>query len=149
VLTIEDRLALRALVDAYAEAVDRKDGPAVAALFMPQGRMVVPDPTSSGTLLPTRTGRDEVLEAMGNLARYRTLTHLVGGQVLRDGDPVTGVTTCVAHHLYERDGAARLLVMGIHYHDTYDRDGGEWRFAERRFEWDWRDDRAVGTGGRA
>jgi hypothetical protein len=153
-LTIEDRMALRSLVDAYADAVDRKDPPGVAALFLPEGRLVVPDPADPVRRVTVRTGRGEIISALGRLRRYRALTHVVGGQVLADTDTdtdradrtVTGVTSCLANHAYEQDGRARLLVMGIHYHDTYGLEAGVWRFAARRLEIGWRDDRPLGEG---
>jgi len=157
-LTIEDRLALRSLVDAYADAVDRVDPAAAASLFLPAGRLVVADPADPEHPLTARIGRDEIIAALGRLGRYRALTHVVGGQVLGRVDAsgaavgsgaanaVTGVTACLANHVYERDGRARLLVMGIHYHDTYGLEGGTWHFAERRLEIGWRDDRWLGEG---
>ncbi len=145
-LTTEDRLELRSLVDAYADAVDRNDPAGVAALFLPGGRLVVPDPSDPAHPLSVRTGRDEIVTALARLGRYRALTHVVGGQVLAEGVlPVAGVTTCLAHHVYERQGR-RLLVMGIRYHDTFGRESRSWRFAERRLEIGWRDDRALGEG---
>jgi uncharacterized protein (TIGR02246 family) len=144
-LTLEDRLALRALVDTYAEAVDRKDADAVAALFASDGRLVVPDPERPGEVLGDRSGRAEILDALGHLQRYTELTHVVGGQVLRDGPVVTGVTTCVANHVYDRHDETRLLVMGIHYHDTYGREGDGWCFAERDLRIGWRDDRILSS----
>ena len=153
-LTLEDRLALRSLVDAYAEAVDRKDPAGVAALFTPEGRLVVPDPDDPAHPLTTRSGRDEIVVALDRLQRYEALTHVVGGQVLAPAEAglaaahVTGVTTCLANHVYERDGTRRLLAMGIHYHDTYTRHEGTWHFAERSLQVDWRDDRPLGEPAR-
>lgn len=147
-------MALRALVDAYADAVDRNDPAGVAALFMPDGRLVVPDPSHPDRPFTERTGREEIVAALGRLGRYRALTHVVGGQVLAAADAglaadhVTGVTACLANHVYERDGRPRLLVMGIHYHDAYRRHEGAWRFVERSLDIGWRDDRALGEEGR-
>ena len=152
-LTVEDRLALRSLVDAYADAVDRQDPAGVAALFMPEGRLVVPDPADPDTPRTIRVGRDQIVEALGLLHRYDALTHVVGGQLLAAADAglaadhVTGVTTCLANHVYEHHGVRRLLVMGIHYHDTYARHEGAWRFAERSLQIGWRDDRVLGEAG--
>jgi hypothetical protein len=151
-LTLEDRLALRSLVDAYADAVDRKDAGGVAALFTPEGRLVVPDPADPDRPLTIRVGRDQIVDALGRLQRYDALTHVVGGQLLAaagaglTASHVTGVTTCLANHVYEREGVRRLLVMGIHYHDTYARHEGAWRFAERSLAIGWRDDRVLGEG---
>ncbi|HTZ09454.1 MAG TPA: nuclear transport factor 2 family protein [Acidimicrobiales bacterium] len=144
-VSTEDLVALRRLVDRYASGVDHRDVPAVAALFSPGGRLVahfgpgtVEDPV-------VRSGRDDVAAALeAGLARYRATTHVVGGQVVEpDGDGARGETTCLAHHLYDRDGQARLLVMAVRYADRYERRPGGWCFAERRLRLDWRQDRPL------
>jgi len=157
---IADRLALRRLVDTYARDVDHRDSDAVALLFAPTGRLVAHfDPGAPGS--PTiRTGREEIRGALvDGLARYLGTTHVVGGQVVGlgaggDRDRATGETTCLAHHVYERAGERRLLVMAVRYHDEYVRttgddgggpggEGGVWCFAQRQLHVDWRDDRPV------
>ncbi len=83
---------------------------------------------------------------MAGLERYLGTTHLVGGQVLDiedDGEHASGETVCLAHHVYERDGVRRLLVMAVRYEDRYVREAGAWRFAERQLRLDWRDDRPM------
>ena len=40
----DDRLALRALVDAYAQSVDARDADRFAELFAPDGELVVFEP---------------------------------------------------------------------------------------------------------
>jgi hypothetical protein len=96
-----------------------------------------------------RTGRAEIAAALvAGLARYIGTTHIVGGQVVElDGDRATGDTVCLAHHLYERDGTRRLLVMAVRYQDTYARTSGTWRFGERQLRLDWRDDRLMAERG--
>jgi hypothetical protein len=144
-LDVADRLALRALVDAYADAVDRQEAGEVADLYAPDGVMEVTDdtdPVASGTV---RSGRQDIARALRVLGYYRTLTHVVGGQMLKvDGDgEVTGTTTCLAHHVLERDGSLVLQVMGVKYHDRYVRLDEGWRFARRRIEFQWRDERVL------
>jgi len=145
-LTVEDRLALRALVDAYADAVDRKEAAEVAALFAPDGRMVVAGDGGARGGGTRRRGRREIADALAALGSYHTLTHVVGGQALArhatDG-AVTGITTCVAHHVLERGDRRVLQVMGVKYHDTYVRLDEGWRFAERTLEFQWRDERDL------
>lgn len=147
---LEDRIALRALVEQYAQGVDAKDVDAVVALFAEDGRLI-------SHLLPgteddplVRTGHGQLKRALdAGLAPYLGTTHVIGGQVLElEGDHASGFTQCLAHHVYEAaDGAGgrRLLLMAIRYEDRYVRDGG-WRFAERRLRLEWRDDRALEDG---
>jgi hypothetical protein len=145
-LTVEDRLALRALVDAYADAVDRKDGPGVASLYAPDGRMEVADDRDPDAAGVCRTGREEITRALRVLGHYRALTHVVGGQALAAGGAgdgsasAIGTTTCLAHHVLDRDGRRILQVMGVKYHDRYVRLDEGWRFALRRIEFQWRDE---------
>jgi uncharacterized protein (TIGR02246 family) len=140
--SVEDRLALRQLVDAYALAVDRRDVAAVAALFADQGRLVsrLQFPAGDGELV--RQGRDEIATAIAaGLERYVRTTHVVGGQIVQlDGDRARGDTVCLAHHVYDKGDARRLLVMAVRYTDTYARCPDGWCFTERQLDLDWRQD---------
>ena len=142
-----DRVALRLLVDTYAHEVDHRRAAAVAALFCADGRLVShfhPRPRAAPVM---RRGRADITAALEEgLAVYRSTTHVVGGQVVElHGEQAAGETTCLAHHLYERDGATRLLVLAVRYEDAYAREDGGWRFAERQLRLDWRDDRPLGA----
>jgi len=148
---IAARIALRRLVDTYARLVDRRDTDAVARLFTPDGRLVAhfhagPDGSPS-----VRTGRDEIVAALvAGLRPYVGTTHVVGGQVIEvdiEGERARGETVCLAHHVYERDGARRLLVMAVRYEDEFVCKSGSWYFAERQLRLDWRDDRPMAERG--
>jgi uncharacterized protein (TIGR02246 family) len=139
------RVALRLLVDTYARWVDCGDTDAVAELFTEDGTLVAhfysgPDGSPS-----VRSGRAEIRAALvAGLERYVGTTHVVGGQVVDvDGDGASGDTVCLAHHVYERDGVRRMLVMAVRYRDTFVCESGTWRFAERQLRLDWRDDHPM------
>ncbi len=139
------RVALRLLVDTYARDVDRRDTSAVAALFSEEGKLVAHFYTAADGSSNVRTGRAEIEAALvAGLERYLGTTHVVGGQVVEiDGTRAHGETVCLAHHVYERDGARRLLVMAVRYQDEFVCESGTWRFAERHLRLDWRDDRPM------
>ena len=150
VLSADDRLALRSLVESYALGVDQRRSADVASLFAADGVLVVPA-TPTGLAAPVeRVGRSAIAKAMDGIARYdRTLHaivgHVVGGSV---GGQATGVASCLAHHVRGLDGGGlSALVWGMHYFDDYVfvSDEGElaWRFARRRLEVDWIEERPV------
>jgi hypothetical protein len=142
---IAARLEIRALVDAYARHVDGVDPAAVAALFSEQGRLTAHFHTGTDGKPVVRTGRAEITAALvAGLALYRRTTHVVGGQVVElEGDAACGETVCLAHHVYDRDGQERLLVLAVRYDDDYVCESGTWRFASRQLRLDWRDDRPL------
>jgi hypothetical protein len=145
--TTADRVALRHLVDAYATGVDHRDIGAVTGLFTATGRLVAHFHVSEDGTPVVRTGRPDIAVALEDgLRRYVATTHVVGGQVVDlDGDTARGETTCLAHHIYERRGETRLLVMAVRYDDAFMREDGVWRFEQRELRLDWRDDRPVGA----
>jgi ketosteroid isomerase-like protein len=145
------RIALRLLVDTYARHVDRRDTEAVARLFAADGRLVAHFHQGPDGAPSVRTGRQEIAAALvAGLAPYVATTHIVGGQVVEvdvEGEGARGETVCLAHHLYERDGAQRLLVMAVRYEDEFVCESGSWYFAERQLRLDWRDDRPMAERG--
>jgi ketosteroid isomerase-like protein len=145
------RIALRALVDAYAHHVDGADADAVAALFSDDGSFVAHFHTDAQGHAVVRRGRAEITAALrAGLAVYRRTTHVVGGQVVElDGARAHGETVCLAHHVYERAGVSRFLVMAVRYEDDYVCQSGTWRFASRQLRLDWRDDRVLDEPGGA
>jgi hypothetical protein len=142
---VADRVALRALVDAYAQFVDRRDAASVAALFTADGRLVSRLHNAAADAPIVRRGRQEIAAALvAGLDRYIATTHVVGGQVVAiDGDAATGDAVCLAHHVYESHGARRMLVMAVRYTDKFARQAEGWGFAERQLHLDWREDRIM------
>lgn len=141
-----DRLALRDLVDAYAFAADAADGPALAALFAPDGVLVVEAPPDRGGRRERR-GRHEIAGAIAGLARYDVTTHFVGThRVLVDGDGATGETYCLAHHIV----GGSDTIWSVRYRDRFRRTEEGWRFASRHVGVEWvAEQPAVVVRGRA
>lgn len=57
------------------------------------------------------------------------------------GETATGEIYCVAEHLFEKDGARKIMVWMIRYEDAYRKEGGQWRIAHRRLHIDWTETR--------
>ncbi|HAM02460.1 MAG TPA: nuclear transport factor 2 family protein [Acidimicrobiaceae bacterium] len=141
-----DRIALRALVERYAWAVDAGDIDGVVDLFAEDGVLLSHLMAGTEETPLERRGHGQLRQALElGLAQYQRTTHVIGGQVIElAGDEAGGTTQCLAHHVYRDDqGDDRLLVMAIRYHDRYCKRDGAWRFAERRLRLEWREDRPL------
>lgn len=120
-----DREALRALVDRYASAADRRDTAAFADAFTEDGVLSTPR--------GERRGRGELGEVTRLLARYDETRHAVTDQRIdgADGDRATGSTWCTAEHVTVGDVRVETHVMTIRYDDVYRRVDGAWRIERR------------------
>lgn len=130
---------LRDLAHRYAWAVDRRQGAELAALFTLEGaiRGYAPNPIDY-------TGPARLAAMMADLGMFERTMHNVFNQLFEQDEhgQVTGMTYCVASHLLPGDEPV-LVDMAIWYHDTYARQQGQWKFAERRLEMLWVENRPV------
>jgi ketosteroid isomerase-like protein len=140
-----DRLAIRELIDAYAHCADRRDAEGQKALFTEDTHFVVymngegTDPTED------LRGRESLTPVFENLRTYEVTTHFNGqSTVALDGDRASGESYCIAHHVVRVEGGRRLMVASLRYLDSFVRQGGTWRFAERHLYVDWVETRTIG-----
>jgi hypothetical protein len=59
-----------------------------------------------------------------------------------DGDRATGMSYCIAHHLFTDGGERKLMVAWLRYGDTFVKGDDGWLFAERNLYVDWTETRA-------
>jgi ketosteroid isomerase-like protein len=142
---IADRLALRALGDEYARAVDHRDRDALLAVFHPDGVLVLLDQVDPTVVTATRRGHEELGDITTVIARaYDRTFHFVGTTSYDvDGDRATGEVYCLAHHLTPTRHGGTDYVMLIRYQDTYSRRDGRWAIDERRLITDWTETHAA------
>lgn len=162
-LDAADRFALRALVDAYAVAADRRDIPGFLAVFTPDAVLTTFEP--DGRRRSARHGHDELSAIPPALERYERTFHLVTTHHVEavgdeaDADPggeAVGVAYCEAHHHRPPDlavGAASGTagapssgtdkVMYIRYEDRYARHGPGWRIRAREVHVIWVEERRL------
>ncbi|GAA3811133.1 nuclear transport factor 2 family protein [Streptomyces phyllanthi] len=142
--SVQDRLDLRQLVDAYALAVDRRLPDLFASLFSDDGQLVVRDTDRPYRKPLVLDGRDGWTKAFAVLAPCVLTTHFVGNHLVRlSGDRATGETYCLAHEIYPGGEAGRLLVRSVRYRDSYCRTDGRWRFSRRELTVDWVEERVL------
>ena len=127
---VEDRLALRELVDRYACIADDRDYALVDQVFSEDGVLVGP-----GFEL---AGRDAIRAGMQGIEQYEATLHCVHNQLVEiDGDDATGETWCVASHLFSAEGQRQKLDWGIRYRDAYRRTAAGWRITRRELRLVW------------
>jgi len=143
-----DRVAIRELVDAYADCADRRDAKGQMALFTPDTHFVVYMDAKSAIPSQELHGRESLAPVFENLNSYAVTTHFNGQSTVQlDGDRATGVSYCLAHHVTRRDDGDSLMVASIRYLDTFVRQDGEWYFAERKLMVDWIETRPLTPAG--
>ena len=139
----DERLALRGLVDAYAQSVYARDADRFAGLFAPDGELVVFEPEEAEPSISWR-GPDELREVMKLLSSYSTTFHLMANHTCEiDGDMATGEVYCLAHHLTEEGAAGDNTLMVNRYRDRYAKLDDAWRFARRDVMRQWTEHHAA------
>ena len=164
-----DEAELRSLSTGYAAAVDRCDGTMLAALFVPDGVLMVPD--YPGDLRPViaRRGHDAIRRLPDGLRRYQRTFHQVSNhRYVVAGDLASGQVACVAHHVTGAEGAEGAegtedaegaggavgdrpagtdSVWFIRYRDDYQRTAAGWRIARRELHLQWVEEHPVAVLG--
>ena len=146
-LPLEDRVALRELVEAYGMAVDALDVEWFNSLWTPDAVLALHDATGE----TRRWTGDEIAGIVAGVGRYLRTLHFVGNHRAHvEGAIVSGHTYCFAHHLVAatdgREEHARDRVLAIRYDDRYARADPDadadaqpaWRFARRDVRMLWR-----------
>ena len=139
-LDVRDALAIRALCERYAQAVDDGDRMAFTSVFTPDGHLVSDFGGGRGSHCNGHEELAQVVVRAKGLAP--TTMHFIGNHLAqRDGDAATGVTYCLANHL--REDLSNLVMM-VRYDDQYRRAGDhEWLIADRRVEILWTETRQA------
>lgn len=144
---IEDRAALKALVDMFSNLADTKSVDEQVLLFTEDATV---DSWSEGKQVSSFTGRKQIGEAFSAyLALFDTVFHMNGQQtVALHGDRATGVSYCLVV-LIGKDGDKRFRnTAGVIYRDEYVRRDGRWLIAKRVSNFTWRSrDEAPTAGG--
>jgi ketosteroid isomerase-like protein len=139
---LADRLAIRALVDAYAHCADRRDADGQKALFTDDTHFVVYMDGEGTDPSQELNGREALTPVFADLNRYEATSHFNGQSTIAlRGDRATGESYCLAHHLSTEGGERKLMVASVRYQDTFVKHDGAWLFAERKLYVDWTDTR--------
>jgi ketosteroid isomerase-like protein len=140
-----DRLAIRELVEAYAQCADRRDAKGQMALFTEDTHFVVymnaKDPNPSSEL----HSRAALAPVFDDLNKYAATMHFVGQSTILTltSDRATGEAYTLAHHLTIDGEKRRLMIAALRYSDKLVKLDGAWLFEERLLYVDWIEERAL------
>jgi SnoaL-like protein len=138
-----DRLALRRLVDGYAQAIDHRRPALLSELFWADCEFIV-DHGMSGRPPLVYRGNNGLRTAFELVERYSGSMHAVAGQMVElAGATASGEVCGVAYEWYSKGQESRMRTTGLRYLDVYQRKHQEWRFSSRRVIVQWVTDQPI------
>jgi hypothetical protein len=141
-----DRLAIRELVDAYAQCADRRDAEGQKALFTEDTRFVVHMDGQGSEPTQVLVGREALTPVFDDLNRYEATMHFNGQSTITlDRNHATAESYCIAHHLSTKGDERALMVAYLRYRDTFAKANGAWLFAQRDLYVDWIETRPAAS----
>jgi hypothetical protein len=140
---IEDRIALKNLVDTFSILADQKETQKQTLLFTEDASV---ETHSNGQLVTSLKGRKQIGDAFANfLKNFETVYHSNGQQTLTlNGDKASGISYCMVTLIGVESGKKMKTSMGVYYQDEYVRKGNQWLIAKRKSTSAWRDKQELG-----
>jgi SnoaL-like domain len=139
---LEDRIAIRELIDQYAFCADTRDAQGQMAIFTEDTNFEV----YMDEKLPAPTqvvkGRKNLFPVFDDLNQYLSTMHFNGQSTIKvDENRATATSYCRAYHLKVQDGVQKFMIAGIRYFDIMVKQDSQWLFAERKLKVCWIENR--------
>ena len=129
--TVEDQLAVAAVMHRYARTVDNHDFPSLRTCFTDRCTLAGYPPPAPEVV----EGGDAIVEYIsGQLGKYGRTQHLLGQiEVTVDGDTAYAESYVQAFHLLADDDTTMVHLWGS-YHDWFVRAGEAWVIDKHRID---------------
>ena len=139
---IENRIALKELVDTFSILADKKETDAQTFLFTEDAEVYT---YNEGELTTVLKGREEIGKAFGDyLSLFETVYHINGQQTVNiDGDKADGISYCQVVLVRTENGEKIALMQGVYYNDEYTNIDGKWLISKRTSNFVWSDSRII------
>ncbi len=140
---IEDRMALKALVDEFSILADRKDIPNQLLLFTQEAKV---ETMNNGQAVSALVGHKQIGDAFSKfLDLFEVVYHINGQQTVTiTGNQATGISYCEVTLIGDQNGKKMKTKMGVHYKDEYVKQNGKWLITNRQSTFAWRDVQPLG-----
>ena len=128
---IEDRIALKNIVDTFSILADHKDIQKQVLLFTDDATVASTVQGQPGMAL---TGRKQIGDAFtAYLNNFETVYHINGQQTVTiNGDQASGISYCTVTLVGTDSGKKMKTTMWIYYNDDYVRKDNKWLIAKRK-----------------
>lgn len=135
---IEDRIAIKNVVDTFSVLADQKDIKTQVLLFTENATVAS---NVNGQPGMTLTGRKQIGDAFtAYLNLFETVYHINGQQtVTLNGDKATGISYCTVTLIGTQDGKKMKNTMGVYYNDEFVKENGHWLIAKRTSNFTWQE----------
>ena len=135
---IEDRTALKNVVDVFSILADQKDTQKQTLLFTEDA---VSETYVNGQIVSTLKGRKQIGDAFAAyLSLFETVYHMNGQQtVVINGEKATGTSYCLVTLIGVENGKKWKTNIGAYYEDEFTRHNGQWLIAHRKATFAWQE----------
>ena len=135
---IEDRMALKNLVDTFSTLADQKETQKQTLLFTEDA---VSETFVNGQVVSSLKGRKQIGETFAAfLNNFETVYHINGQQtVMLNGDKATGISYCFVTLIGTENGKKMKTSIGAYYTDEFVRQNGHWLIAHRKATFAWQE----------
>ena len=142
IMELEDRVALKNLVDTFSNLSDTREAELQAQLFTEDATVKT---LINGKVSVELKGRKQIAEVFGNfLAKQEIIYHINGQQtVTLNGNYATGISYCQVAMIANVDGKRTITQQGVRYDDEYQKIDGRWYIKNRISNFMWRDTREL------
>jgi hypothetical protein len=135
---IEDRIALKNLVDTFSTLADQKETEKQTLLFTEDA---LSETFINGQVVSSLKGRKQIGETFAAfLNNFETVYHINGQQtVTLNGDKATGISYCFVTLIGTENGKKMKTNIGAYYTDDFVRKDGHWLIAHRKATFAWQE----------
>jgi hypothetical protein len=136
ITAIEDRIAIKNLVDTFSVLADVKDVKNQVLLFTENGEVTTLNNGQKGFTL---IGRKQIGDAFAPfLNLFDVVYHLNGQQtVTLNGATASGISYCQVVLIGTENNKKMKTTMGVIYHDDYVKENGHWLIDKRQSNFTW------------
>lgn len=138
-----DRLAIRHLIDTYAEFAGYGDVIGQTALFTTDAHFAVYMDATSTAPSQELHGRDSLATFLNDHIDQLATQNRTQSMIRLSGLRATGETCCVMHQVLEQNDLRSLMMVAIRYIDTFEKVQETWYFSERKLLVDWIETRKL------
>ncbi|MGR3809753.1 nuclear transport factor 2 family protein [Jiulongibacter sp. NS-SX5] len=136
VTLLEDKQALKELVDTFSNLADEKKAKEQTFLFTEDATV---ETYIGGNLVTSLKGREQIGDVFGNfLNSMETVFHINGQQTVDiNGNQAKGTSYCSVTLIGSQNGTKMKRDIGVIYHDEYQKVDGKWLIAKRTSNFTW------------